>query len=238
MSFKLIKKKKLYEEIIAQIVHYIQNEHLKPGDTLPSENDLADYFQVSKTAVREAMTVLASRGIVDKKPGTGSIIKEMTGATVVDTLTNHLIMSRQTLKEILEFRRGIEIEASVLAAENASLEQIESLKAANEALIKVNESGGIGIEEDFHFHYLIILASCNSIFKRIYNIISPYFLEAMNITKKQSKKVSECYLREAQEEHRLIIHSIMNRDREKAKLYTIQHLTNNEEKLWHNELEL
>ncbi|RYL92770.1 FadR family transcriptional regulator [Sporolactobacillus sp. THM7-4] len=238
MAFKTIKKKNLYEQIISQIVRYIQNERLKPGDRLPSENELSEYFQVSKTAVREALTVLASRGILEKKPGIGSIIKEMDGETIIDRLTNHLIMNRHTLKEILEFRRGIEVEASALAAQNASNEQIEGLKQANQDLIKVNESGGVGVEEDYHFHYLIIQASRNSLYKRIYDIISPYFHEAMNITKQQSKKISTRYFKEAHEEHRMIIQSIENKDSKQARIYTIKHLNNNEEKLWKNKLEI
>jgi GntR family transcriptional repressor for pyruvate dehydrogenase complex len=54
LSFEVIRKKNLYEEIVTQIIRYIQEKNIKPGDKLPSENELVDIFKVSKTAVREA----------------------------------------------------------------------------------------------------------------------------------------------------------------------------------------
>jgi GntR family transcriptional repressor for pyruvate dehydrogenase complex len=127
MAFEVIKKKNLYEEIVTQIIRYIQEKNIKPGDKLPSENDLVEIFKVSKTAVREALSVLAAKGILEKRPGVGSILKVLTGSTFIEPITSKLIAEEQTLREILEFRRGIEIESVALAAERANEEQLEAI---------------------------------------------------------------------------------------------------------------
>lgn len=69
MALKPIKKRKLFEEIISAIEEYIQAEGIAPGEKLPSENELSSLFQVSKTAVREAMSVLQANGIIEKDQG-------------------------------------------------------------------------------------------------------------------------------------------------------------------------
>jgi GntR family transcriptional repressor for pyruvate dehydrogenase complex len=236
LAFVSIKKKSLYEEIVSQVIRYIQEKNIKPGDKLPSENELVEIFKVSKTAVREALSVLAAKGILEKRPGVGSILKELTGSTFIEPITSKLIVEEQSLREILEFRRGIEIESVALAAERANEEQLEAIENAHLELIEVNRNGGIGIEEDYRFHYLIIISSGNSIYETIFDLISPKFLEAMKIGKNQSKKISERYIQEAQEEHERIVKALKNRDPVEARIAMLEHLQKNEIKIWNNEL--
>lgn len=57
-----LKKKRLYEEIVDQILQLIHSGELKPGDRLPPERELAEQLNVSRTAIREAMRALESMG--------------------------------------------------------------------------------------------------------------------------------------------------------------------------------
>ena len=236
MSLKSIQKKSLYEEIVYQIVQYIKDEKLAPGDKLPSEDKLVEVFKVSKAAVREALSILASKGIVEKKPGVGSILQEVSGTTFIENITTQLIINQQTLQEILDFRRIVEVEAAGLAAERASKEQISSIKKAHTNLINKNQQDQIGIKEDFYFHYHIIVSSNNSIFLSIFDAISPKIFEAIKITKKQSVLLSRQYVIEAHEEHERILNAIICRDPHQARQEMLHHLLKNEEKLWTNEL--
>jgi GntR family transcriptional repressor for pyruvate dehydrogenase complex len=238
MPFESIKKKSLYEEIVSRIILYIQKENIKPGDKLPSENELIEEFQVSKTAVREALSVLAARGIIEKKPGVGSILKETNGATFVDQMTNKLIIDKNSLKEILEFRRGIEVEATALAAERASLEQLKAIEESHLKLIEVNNSGEIGFHEDYRFHQLIILASGNRMYEKIFDFIAPDFLEVMKISKTQSKQLSERFFKESHKEHQRIIEALYERNTNQARFYALEHLLKNENKIWSNSLKV
>ncbi len=236
MPFESIKKKSLYEEIVSRIILYIQKEDIKPGDKLPSENELIEEFQVSKTAVREALSVLAARGIIEKRPGVGSLLKETNGATFVDQITNKLIVDKNSLKDILEFRRGIEVEAAALAAQRATNEQLYAIEEAHLKLIEVNDRGEIGIKEDFNFHQFIILASGNKMYEKIFDFIAPYFLEAIKISKTQSKQISERYFRESHEEHQKIIEALYDRNVNQARISALEHLQNNEHKIWSHRL--
>jgi GntR family transcriptional regulator, transcriptional repressor for pyruvate dehydrogenase complex len=236
MAFKNIKKKNLYEEIISQIIEYVKDEQLKPGDKLPTENEFVEIFQVSKTAVREALSVLVAKGMIEKKSGFGSILKGIDSETFIEPITQELRMEKQTLKEILEFRRGIEIEAAALAAQNATMEQLEAIENAHLALIETNANGEIGIEEDYRFHSLIIISSGNSIYEAIFDKISPTFFEALKVSKNQSNKLSKLYLKEAHQEHQRILDALKQKNVAEARLAMLDHLQKNEMKIWNNEL--
>ncbi|MCO7174885.1 FadR/GntR family transcriptional regulator [Sporolactobacillus kofuensis] len=238
MSFKIINKKNLYEEIVTQIVDFIQRENLKPGDKLPSENVLAADFNVSKTVVREALSVLAAKEIIEKRPGVGSVVKEINGSIMLDEVTNKLIMGKQSLLEILEFRRGIEVEGTALASKRITNEELLAIEEANSQLILANEQGKLGIDEDFLFHNLIILASHNTIYEKMFEMMAMYFKEAVKITKQQSKSMSYHYFKIAQEEHVQIINALRKHDEHDSRKYILEHLIKNEDKLLHNQLDL
>lgn len=75
MVFKPIKKRKrVYQYIIDQIKIAIEEGRIKPGDQLPSERALAYKLDVSRTSVKEAITVLESSGVVTVRPGVGMFL--------------------------------------------------------------------------------------------------------------------------------------------------------------------
>jgi DNA-binding FadR family transcriptional regulator len=64
MTFKRIKKTRLYEEVADQIQNAIFDGELKPGDSFPSERALCKTFGVGRQAVREALRTLSVMGPV------------------------------------------------------------------------------------------------------------------------------------------------------------------------------
>lgn len=236
MEFRNIKKRNLYEEITNHIVRFVDEHGLQPGDKLPTENEMVKIFGVSKTAIREALSVLAAKGIIEKKAGVGSILIERNSLDLLEKATHQLKMQKQTLQEVLEFRRGIEVEAAAFAAQRATEEQLQAIENAHRELIEINNNGGVGIEEDYRFHYLIILATGNSIYETMFDIIAPHYFEAIKISKTQSQRLSNSYLQEAHTEHQAILNALKSKDEETARIAMLKHLLNNETKIWSNEL--
>jgi GntR family transcriptional regulator, transcriptional repressor for pyruvate dehydrogenase complex len=229
MALKPIKKKKLFEEIITAIEDYIQVEEISAGDKLPSENELAAIFQVSKTAIREAMSVLQANGIIEKRSGAGIFLKDISGESIGNRVINHML-GRKELHEILEFRRGIETEAVALAAERATKEDIQVIIQANEKLVEAQTEGKLGQEEDYMFHYSIILASHNSIYKEVFDTVADKFEEGIRLSKLQSSKVPGRF-QEAAKEHEKIIEALLKKDAKAAAAAMRHHLIENEKKI-------
>ena len=74
--FISVKNKKVYEEVIEQIKDMIYNGILKKGDKLPSERDMVEELQVSRTSVREALRSLEVIGLIESRQGEGNFVKD------------------------------------------------------------------------------------------------------------------------------------------------------------------
>lgn len=231
MALKPIKKKRLFEEIIIAIERYIQEEQILPGEKLPSEGELAEEFRVSKTAVREAMTVLQANGILEVRPGVGIFLKEK-GETIAQKITKSLINENE-LRELFEFRRSLEVEAAALAASRAATEDLRAIEEAQDSLEKANQNGQLGVEEDYRFHSAIIKACHNSLYQSVFDSISEQLEEGIGISKMQSAEMPG-RLKEGNHEHRRILEALLERDPRKAAEAMREHLLKNEKKVWAN----
>jgi len=232
MGLKPIKKKRLYEEVMIAIEDYVLTEGISSGDRLPSENELSSMFQVSKTAVREALSVLQANQIIEKRSGAGIFLKDLEGESIGQRVTN-LLLTRKDLLEILELRRGIETEAAALAAQHATDRDLQKIVEAHQNLIEANKAGGMGIEEDRLFHYSIIHASNNSIYKEVFDTVGERFDEGMRLSKWQSSKLPGRF-EEAVKEHESILNALRKRDARMAAEAMRNHLIQNEKKIWSN----
>lgn len=74
MSFK-IKAAKLSDVILEQLENMILEGSLAPGEKLPPERELAKQFEVSRPSLREAIQKLEARGLVTRRQGGGTYVK-------------------------------------------------------------------------------------------------------------------------------------------------------------------
>ena len=72
--FTEVKNIQLYDEVVSQVKEEIKKGNLKSGEKLPSEQEMAKMFNVSRSTIREALTILRVEGIVETKKGVGTII--------------------------------------------------------------------------------------------------------------------------------------------------------------------
>jgi GntR family transcriptional repressor for pyruvate dehydrogenase complex len=72
--FRVVEKKRAYEDIVRQVIALIKDGKLKRGDQLPSERDLTKIFKVSRTTVREAIRTLESMKLLQCCQGIGNYV--------------------------------------------------------------------------------------------------------------------------------------------------------------------
>jgi GntR family transcriptional regulator len=65
----------LYRQVVAKLLTRIDSGHIGIGDALPPEPKLAEQYSVSRHTMREALRILGEMGVVDRKPGAGTIVK-------------------------------------------------------------------------------------------------------------------------------------------------------------------
>ncbi|KUO52928.1 MAG: GntR family transcriptional regulator [Desulfitibacter sp. BRH_c19] len=172
MQFTPIKPRKIYEQIVEQIKAMVTEGNLKPGDRLPSEREMADRLTVSRASVREALSALHLMGLVEIKSGEGTFIRQTSIDSIIEPLAMILLMERDTVLEILEVRKGLEVEAAGLAAMRHDKEDLGKMREALDEMHRDIESLEIGEKADWKFHYTIAQASRNVLLARLMNTVS------------------------------------------------------------------
>ena len=65
-----------YVQVRDTIRSAIQQNHLQPGDLIPGESDLCDYFDVSRAVIRQALDDLTHEGLINRQKGKGTFVSE------------------------------------------------------------------------------------------------------------------------------------------------------------------
>ncbi len=146
-GFAPVARNTVAEEIIKQIISQINTGKLKPGSRLPSERELMELFQVSRSSVREALHSLSMIGLLETYPGAGTFVSKQITDVIAGRLEWSLLLGNQELMELMEVREPLEIQAAGLAAERASAEDVAGFRMVIERYAESLESG-----ENIH-HY-------------------------------------------------------------------------------------
>lgn len=158
----------LHEHVIEGIGKGIVSGEFKSGVRLPREEHLCQTLGVSRTALREALRVLASKGLVQPKRKVGTLVRPRENWDFLDRdiLSWNLEVgdTDQVIIELYELRHLLEPVAAALAAERARQRHLRVLRQAYEAMCTVCDDGDQMIEPDLQFHRAIIAASGNRLF--------------------------------------------------------------------------
>ena len=132
LPFRQLKKTHLYKEVAEQIKEAILDGHLKPNERLPSERDLCKMFGVGRPTVREALRVLDNMGLIEIGAGVkGSIVKDVDITQYMEAVRqqmSHLIkVDEETIRELWEVRKYIELGITLTAADNAIKQDFDML---------------------------------------------------------------------------------------------------------------
>src|ERR1700756_4012927 len=127
VEFEAIRRSKVYEEVARQIQNHIF-EHLKPGDVLPPERELAQKFGVSRSSVRDAIRSLELIGLLEPQQGRGTVVREPSGNAVMGSLTAVIMQKRKLVKELLDVRKLVEPALARRAALHVTDSQIAELE--------------------------------------------------------------------------------------------------------------
>lgn len=141
---------------------------MPPGSSLPSEADLAAQYAVSRLTIREAVKLLAGRGLVELARGRRAMVREPDGSAFADFLTSMLHNESRGIFDLIEVRMSLEVQSATLAAKRASRAGIAAIESALQGMRDAEASSDGEAEERFHsfdvgFHEAVALASGNRI---------------------------------------------------------------------------
>jgi DNA-binding FadR family transcriptional regulator len=204
----------LHGAVVHEIGVRIVDGELKPGDTLP-DNGLLDDAAVSRTVVREAIKVLAAKGLVESRPKVGTRVRQRRDWNLLDpdVLAWQIEAGPDArfLEQALELRRMIEPAAARLAAARASDAQIAALYEAYEEMAAAGDDLDTFMAPDLRFHSLLLEACGNELLEHM----SEIFTAVLRTVFAYSSSSSRSYPRAARR-HRAIVKAIDARDPDAA----------------------
>jgi GntR family transcriptional repressor for pyruvate dehydrogenase complex len=171
---RLAIRSSLSEQVVDFLAQAIVGGELKPGDSLPSEADIAVQYGVSKPTARETVKRLEGLGLVEIAHGKRTIVNDMTKWDVLSPLVANAFRAiggaEPLERQYWELRKIVEVAASRYAAQRATPEQREQLVrivADTEDEARGNADMGRIRELDALFHDLIGRASGNYVLRRV-----------------------------------------------------------------------
>lgn len=220
---------RLSDRLAARLVAQIDSGALRPGDRLPTEQQMALAHGVSRTVVREAVHQLKSKSLVVSRQGSGVFVAQPP-AHLPLAFDPAVLDSVQSVVHVAEVRRVLEGEIAALAAERATRGQVAALRRALKAIDTAVDGGGDGVDEDLAFHRLIGEATGNPQFRLLIGFLEQYLREAMRITRGNEARRGD-FMAAVQQEHRAIVEAIARREPTEARHHAIRHLVNGQQRL-------
>ncbi|MBN3804316.1 FadR family transcriptional regulator [Paraburkholderia sp. Ac-20336] len=212
------KDRSLVSKVMDGLVTGIVEE--KYGAILPPQDVLSKEFDVSRTVMREALSMLLARDMLDVRPKIGTRIRPMSDWRMIDEdVVNWRFRAKPDplfLRDVIEFRILIEPRAAAQAAARGGAVDVAAIREAFEAfrLIRPGEPGYQ--EADELFHTRIVIASGNQFFKQMAAIIRGA-LSTVNPIMHDKDDLGETAIAS----HRRVVEAIERRDPKEAEIASL-----------------
>jgi len=174
-------EQKRSDRVADQLEALILDSQLRSGERLPTENELARQYGVSRTVIREAVRSLAAKGLVQVTQGSGTVVREMTNEQASQSISSVLKQNarRVDIEKLLEVRRMLEVEIAGLAAERRNDDDLEAL-AETVARMEREEERGF-VENDIAFHASLAHATQNEFFEILLNSLADALIQVRHV---------------------------------------------------------
>jgi DNA-binding FadR family transcriptional regulator len=186
------------------------------GTKLPGETTLAAQLGVGRSTIREAIRALSAGGVLVSRQGSGVFVT----ATALAQDWGQALAAAQ-LSWVIEARIAIEVEASALAADRRTDEDLAAMEAALRERGLATRTLGEHVEADVRFHRSIVLASANPLLLELFDALAPRNREAMESMLKARGDFGQ---QGDQETHSGILDAILTGDGTLAAQRTRDHL--------------
>ena len=229
-----------------QLVSELQKllESLPVGASLPAEGALAEQFGVSRLTVREALKVLAGRGLAEIRQGRKAVVTEPSSEVISSIFVSYVRRDPMALLELVEVRRALEVQSVGLAARKATRAGLTAMEACLRAMkesadILVSETTSAGQKAvaraeyqraDVAFHESIALSSGNRMLAHVLEALEDSLLRAFDASFEGHAARGGSAL-EPYQAHLEIFQSIEARDARKAMNSMREHLQQSEQDL-------
>lgn len=219
-TFKPVSSIPLSDAIAEQVKEMILNGTFKPGDRLPTENELMHQFNVGRSTVREALKSLGMAGLVESRRTSGTFVTTNYRGFLHDKVKWTALLTEHEILNITQVRLALEGQAAMLAAERATPEELSKIEELIGELEQSLDEPEEAARIDLDFHVAVAEASHNKLLLTLVlslrNLIHD-FLKLGYVRRKTSDIILQ--------EHRRLFAAIQAHDADTAEQEMRAHLT-------------
>ncbi len=231
---KLVEPVRLPQQIARLLSDSIRDGTLQPGSGLPSEKQISTDFSVSRSVVREAISILKYDGLVETKQGSGVFVADNPLAGTFRIEGEFEPGNAADLRQLFQLRLYVESAAAKLAARQRSSEELEIMRDAigeiAHSISSGQSSSEASVEADMRFHNAVSQASKNVYLWSFVNFINAKLKRSVQAGRKNSERkpgLANLVL----QEHVAVLEAIELRDEEAAKVAMERHISNSAQRL-------
>ncbi|MBA1272952.1 FadR/GntR family transcriptional regulator [Stutzerimonas azotifigens] len=218
---------KLAERLAKRLSTAVHEGQLTAGTRLPTEQALCEQYGVSRTVVREAISMLKREGMLTSRQGSGTfVVPNPSVALRLSPPQGNF----EAVVEILELRSALEIKAAELAAARRTNAQLRAMRNALAELDEAVERGEDGVREDLAFHRSVVAATGNQHFLETIDFLHQLVQQAISVTRRNEARNAR-YMHQVDREHHALLDAIDAGDSEAARRAASTHLHNAEARL-------
>jgi len=185
---KALVKPRVHRHVVKTLAQRLLDGEFVPGTVLPSEPELCGMFNVSRSAMREAIKVLDSKGMVTTRPRVGTVVRARDYWNLLDpdllAWSMELRPSAELVLSLIEARQVIEPAAARLAALRATAADIAPMEEAFRLMSRHKQSQDFDAfnRADIDFHTALLRASRNIVFQQLSNTIGAALAYSFRLT--------------------------------------------------------
>ncbi|WP_316978983.1 FadR/GntR family transcriptional regulator [Shumkonia mesophila] len=178
-------KRGLCGQVAHKLGQRIVSGDFEAGGVLPTESELSLQFNVSRTALREAVKVLSAKGLTESRPRTGTRVRPRSDWHLVDpdVIAWHCAAtpSADFLCDLFEIRLIVEPNAAALAAERRTDDDIRDIRQRLAEMGRAIETGADMVGPNVRFHTAILEAAANPFLGTLAALMTPAFSHMVRI---------------------------------------------------------
>ena len=158
-----LSRETLADQAARNLIAFIEDQDLKPGNILPPETQLATDLGVSRPIIREALKSLAGQGIVEVVSGKGAVVKPLDSQLLLGYFRRATQIDPEAIIDLMELRNGVEVYAAALAARHRTPEDLVHLAEIVATMRRELRVPDAYVESDIAFHRLIAAMTGNTL---------------------------------------------------------------------------
>jgi DNA-binding FadR family transcriptional regulator len=215
-----VRRESLPQQVAWRLMRRIVEDSLPPGSPLPTEQELMHEYGVGKSAIREAVRIVATKGLVEVMQGSGMRVAPQRRWNLIDPELVALAgRSLVSMEHLLEVRRTVEPGIAVLAARHATQDDLTELQRIVERTVADGDDGPAIVAHDVAFHDALATATDNPLYTILLGSLTELQVEMRRglIRSLGARERGLAF-------HHRILKAIRDRDEESARRLMVEHM--------------